>query len=66
MNGYRVSLVKYSGGSEIHYVKAKNEYEARYEKAYKWMNPDKGVQFIFVSRITKAEAEKNHIKFEEV
>ena len=66
MNGYKISLVKYSGGNEVHYVKAKNEREARYEKAYKFMNPNKGIQFICVSRITKADAEKNNIKFEEV
>ena len=66
MNGYRVALVKYSGGSEVHYIKAKNEREARYEKAYRFMSPEKGVQFICISRITKVEAEKNRIVFEEV
>lgn len=67
MLGYEIILRYYSGKIERHYIHAENHADA-FEKAHRFCDPyavHDGVQFIEPYRITKADAEKRKIYWED-
>jgi len=65
---YRITLLMYSGLRHIHYIKARNQYDA-FDKAHRFANPlaqstHDGVRFINVDRITKQYCKDHRIVFE--